>query len=243
MKHVGSVLLLTFLLAGCNLQSAPPLSSPINPVFTAIPTFTSSPQPPPAFTPLPTATLAPYTPFHVVTWADNVNLRINPGTLFPVMKLLAKGTRLLLLGRTPGGGWLYVSPAQNIFGWVDAHLVEAEGDLETVPFIKPEGAQLVRGHVVDLAGVPISGVGFAVQQGAASNALRTDASTDANGYFYAYLPADAAGEWLVAYVSIACTSNTMDANCNCIGYCGQADPTTAFVTLPQGNEILSFVWR
>lgn len=239
MKRFAFGSLLAFLIAGCNLQAAPATLAP-TPLFTAVPSHTSVPFTPP---PASTATQGPYTPFSVVTWADNVNLRVGPGTLFPVMRLQPKGTRLLLLGRVPGGGWLYVSPAQNIFGWVDARLVEAEGDLETVPFVKPEEAQVVTGRVLDLAGVPISGVGFAVTQGTASDAPRTDASTDANGYFYAYLPATAGGEWLVSYVSIACTSNTMDANCNCINYCGRPDPTTSFVTLPQGDQNLSFTWR
>ncbi len=239
MKHLGFALLITFLLAGCNLGTAPPVSSPIAPVFTPISTFT----PPPAFTPIPTATLGPYVPFDVVTWADNVNLRLNPGTLFPVMRLLPKGTRLHLLGRTPGGGWFYVSPAQNIFGWVDSHLVEAEGNLETVPFMKPDEAQLVTGRVLDLAGVPISGIGFAVTQGIGPGAPRTDAATDDNGYFYAYLPASASGEWWVTYVSVACTSNSMDANCNCISFCGRAAPESIPVNLPQQAETLAFTWR
>jgi uncharacterized protein YraI len=238
-------LLPALLLAACNLQSRPPAAPPAaSPVFTAVSTYTPVPALP-TLAPIASRTPTPgtYVAFHVTTWADNVNLRTKPGTLFPVSRLLAKGTRLLLFGRAPGGEWLYVQTSSNVIGWVLANLVEPEGDLAGVPFIKPQEVQVVTGRIVDLAGVPISGIGFAVSQGAGANPPRSDGATDADGIFYAYLPASAAGEWRVSYVSVACTSNTMDANCNCINFCGHPDPESVSITLPQGDQALSFVWR
>ena len=74
-----------------------PRPSPIIQSFTPIPTLTHTAIIPtksivliPTFTPVP----GPYVPFYVSTSADNVNLRTEPGTLFPVSRLLANGTRL-----------------------------------------------------------------------------------------------------------------------------------------------------
>jgi hypothetical protein len=49
--------------------------------------------------------------------------------------------------------------------------------------------------------------------------------------------------WTVTHVSIACTSNKMDANCNCINdICGESYPVSASVSLPV-SEPLTFVWK
>jgi hypothetical protein len=214
----------------------------VSPTFTLIPTLTVVPIPtlvPPTPTPEPGAT------YFVITSAENVNLRIQPGTLFPVSRLLAKGTQLLVLGQAPGGEWLYVQKTDEpVFGWVLAWLVDGGGhDGGPAPTVKPQASQLVTGRIVDRAGVPVSGIGFAVTRGAGPSAPRTDATTDNTGQFYAYLPLDARGQWIVSYVSVACTSNTMDASCHCIGgTCGSPDPQNITITLPY-NGALSFVWR
>ncbi len=239
---------------------APAISMPSGPAtdvapsaaFTAIPTFTPA-QPtivPPTIA-AATTTEAPVVTqpaetaagkLYVVVAADNVNLRTRPGTVFPVSRLLAKGTRLELLGHAPGGEWLYVQTESKVYGWVLSWLVTGGHDAGTTPEVQPADVLLVQGKVVDLSGIPISGVGFAVTQDSGSKQLRTDASTDKTGQFYAYLPNTATGTWLVSYVSIACTSNTMDSNCNCIGSCGKADPGSVTITVPP-QGVLQFIWK
>jgi uncharacterized protein YraI len=185
----------------------------------------------------------PFIPYFVKTSADNVNLRTFPGTLFPVSRLLANGTRLKVLGHSPGGDWLYVQTDEQIFGWVLVPLVNGGQDGGPTPLIVPQNVQVIKGQVVDLLGVPISGIGFAITQGSGPKAPRTDATTDATGNFFAYLPLSASGQWMVSYVSVACTSNTMNANCNCINkVCGRANPDSVIITLP-ASGVLQFVWK
>ena len=224
-----------------------PIVAPVT--FTAIPTYTAAP---PTLVPTvvvstqgPAATMPPATAsgkLYVVVSADNVNLRTRPGTVFPVSRLLAKGTRLELLGHAPGGEWLYVQADSQVYGWVLSWLITGGHDGGVSPEVQPADVLLVQGKVVDRAGVPISGVGFAVTQGTGAKQLRTDANTDQAGQFYAYLPATATGTWTVSYVAIACTSNTMDSNCNCIGTCGQADPQSVTISMPPQGP-LQFVWK
>ncbi len=218
------------------------------PIPTLTPGLTAEPTPAPVIPiPLPPATstpgAGPFVPYFVITSVDNVNLRTEPGTLFPVSRLLAKGTRLQALGHAPGGEWLYVQTDTHIYGWVLYALVDSGKDHGPTPLVEPQNVQLVKGRVVDPTGVPISGIGFAITQMKGTQELRGDASSDGSGQFYEYLPLTAVGEWSVRYVSVACTSNTMDASCNCIGgKCVMPDPAVAPITLPFDGE-LQFVWK
>ena len=197
-------------------------------------------------TPVPTMTAVPASPtaesfgeINVYTNVDNVNLRVNPGMLFQVSRVLSNGTRLRLLGQTPGGEWLNVRSDEGIVGWVSAWVVLIGYDGPPAPVLEPTDALLVSGIVLTELGTPVSGIGFAITQGS----RRTDAMTDTTGRFYAYLPLNMSGVWSVGFVSISCTSNTMDASCNCINnVCGSTSPDNAFVELPQ-IEILNFVWK
>jgi len=212
--------------------------------FTPIPTLTQMPAlSTKAIVQISTSTAAqgPYIPYSVTTSADNVNLRTGPGTLFPVSRLLDNGTRLQVVGHAPGGQWLYVLTDSNIYGWVLASLVK--GNLGSSPLVTPGNVQVIKGKVLDLSGVPVSGIGFALTQGTGPKAPRSDATTDGTGLFYVYLPLSAFGQWQISFVAIACTSNTMDANCNCVGgICGRSDPDSQPITLPY-NGILQFTWK
>jgi hypothetical protein len=149
---------------------------------------------------------------------------------------------LQVLGHAPGGEWLYVQTDSDIKGLVLYWLVTGGHNGGSTLLAEPQDVQAVKGRIVDLVGVPVSGIGFAIEQGAGGGARRTDASSDGDGQFYAYLPLSASGQWLVSQVAVACTINTMDANCNCIGRCGEADPQSVSITLPY-EELLEFVWK
>ena len=233
------------LCAACTVSYSPSTPSPISPApfttFTPIPILTNAPTLPPVVT--PTAVLSPFVPFYVKTWADNVILRADPGYLFTPRTTLKKGTSLLLLGRSPGGEWFFVQIPDSRAGWVFAQLVDVQGDLNSAPIIQPADAQLVRGRVVDDNGQPISGIQFSLVQGGGVHPPRNDAMTDDNGNFYAFMPLTASGQWTVGYTAVACTSNTMDVNCNCKnGACGKPYPEVVNITLPH-DGILDFVWR
>lgn len=197
-------------------------------------------------TSVPTATSIPASPtpeefgeVYVFTTVDNANLRTNPGLLFQVSRVLPQNTRLQLLGQSPGGEWLNVRNDEGIVGWVSHWIVNMEYQGAPLPIIEPEGVILVTGMVVTELDTPVSGIGFSLIQGS----RRTDAVTDREGRFYAFLPTNMSGTWTVKYVSVACTSNTMDANCNCISnYCGTAHPESTAIRLPQ-SESLNFVWK
>lgn len=195
---------------------------------------------PPTITPVPpTPTAEELGDVYVYTIVDNVNLRTKPGMLFPVSRVMPKDTKLQLLGQAPGAEWLYVRNDEDVEGWVNVNIVLMAYDGPPPPVIEPEDVLLVTGNVVTELGTHVSGIGFAVVQGARS----ANASTDDTGQFYAYLPRTMSGVWTVSHVSVSCKSNTMNASCNCInGICGTAYPANATVQLPQ-SEPLHFVWK
>ena len=242
------ILLIVFSLACSSqitlIETAPPVSAETL-VAGTMAVYT---QKAPAITPkfVPTVTAFPASPtaetfgeVYVYTNVDNVNLRVNPGMLFQVSRVLPNGTRLKLLGYAPGGEWLYVMNDEGIAGWANVNVVKGGYDGPPPPMIGPADILLVTGIVTTELGAPVSGIGFAVTQGS----RRTDAVTDASGQFYAFLPSNMSGVWTVEYVSISCTSNTMDANCSCINnVCGSAHPESAPIELPQ-KEPLTFTWK
>jgi hypothetical protein len=249
-----ALLLPAALTAGCGtapaLSDADLLSTVVALTLTAVPP--AAPQPtaglpstPESTVSAPTETSVPETPGirYVYTQDDNVNLRIQPGTLFKVSRVMPKGSRLQLLGVAPGGDWLNVLNDENINGWVGAGLVDGGFDGPPLPVIIPVDVLTISGRVVDVNGNPISGIGFAATQKTGSSTSRVDGMTDAAGTFYVFLPLSVSGNWTVEFVSVACTSNTMDADCQCVNNaCGKPDPLSITITLPLPAP-LSFTWK
>ena len=185
-------------------------------------------------------------PFAVTTWANDVLLRSNRRNLFAKLAVLRKGISLLVLGKSPGAEWLLCQIGESRVGWVFSQFVErASGDLVEPPSIWPSLAQALVGKINDQAGVPISGIQFSIVQGAGACAPRNDALTYDSGTFYAFMPSDTNGTWLVSYTAVSCKSNTMDANCNCrSGVCGGPDPGSISVVFPRSaGDRLEFTWN
>lgn len=134
---------LALTLPGCQIGELFPGSSAlqrstatptIRPTFTPRPTNTAWPT----FTSVPT--LAPITPvvpglLGVTSGviSTSVNLRLGPGTNYPIQTRLSKGTKLKFRGRDLEGGWLALVPPPN--GWVKADLVSLYGDIESLPVV------------------------------------------------------------------------------------------------------------
>jgi tetratricopeptide (TPR) repeat protein len=87
----------------------------------------------PTATPTPTTLVevAP-TPF-IEVQSDNLNVRLGPGTDFPILGQLGAGERLALIGRNEAGDWLVVCCIDDRPGWVAARLVGTEADLLDLP--------------------------------------------------------------------------------------------------------------
>jgi hypothetical protein len=172
------------------------------------------------------------------TSSENVNLRTDPGLLFPVSRVMPQGRELQVLGLAPGGDWAYVfDNADGLNGWVDVTFVE-DFPHDGLLVIDPQDVQEIKGNVTDANGNPVSGIVFSITQGT----NRTETSTDETGVFHAYLPVTLAGRWTVAFNAIEATSNVMTPACLNDHVCGTTDPKSIELALP-ATEVLLFVWK
>jgi hypothetical protein len=212
------------------------------PSETAFPTPPATLSPP---TPSATSSPTPFVPFRVSIWADNVNLRADPGYLFPVIRILRQGTPLRLKGRSPGGEWFYAEGPDEIHGWVFGMLLDQDPRLAEIPLREPQNVQLVRGYVADADGIPIQGVSFSVSKGTGPSAPTNVVHTDASGEFFSFLPPGSDGAWTVTHTGIACASNVWQGD-GCAtyktGYQGLVDPHTVVVVLPYADQLV-FFWK
>jgi hypothetical protein len=243
------VFVLWFAVIGCGgVATAAPTPDKLGTVVaetltsvSVIPTQVAATPIPATFTPIPvpaSPTAEAIGTHYIYTSAQNVNLRVNPGKSFKVSRVLAQGTRLQLLGFAPGKQWLNVVNDEGVIGWVGIDFVTGGFDGPPPPIVNPKDVQIITGKVLDVNGEPVGGIGFAIVQGG----QREDASTDGSGTFYAFLPTKFSGNWDVGFVSIACTSNAMNANCKCLGGACKPDPLSMTVTLPLSAP-LNFVWK
>lgn len=201
----------------------------------------SSPTQPPVS--ITENTPRPYVPFFVTNTVENLVLRSNPGYLFEAKTTLAPDTRLLVLGRAPGNEWIFVQTPFERTGWVFTELLERTDQYNKAPVIQPADMQIIVGQVLDAERKPITGIQFAFVQGTTGTPPRNDATTDEFGIFYAFMPLTASGTWTVSFTAVHCTSNTMDANCQCLGgICGKPDPEVTSISLPT-DQLLKFTWK
>lgn len=247
---------LLFILAGIMLVScAAPFSGSNQPVTSPTENSTGAATNPPPTEPVqepsPTGVIeptiaptpAPFVPFEVEMMVNNANVRANPGYLFNVVKSVSQGTKFNVIGKAPGGEWFFVGSDNGTQGWVFGQLLKTENDLKSVPVLMPTDVQILEGRIMNEEGKPISGIQFAFVQTVNDVLSRNDGVSDENGVFLVFMPPAATGDWTVSYTAIACTSNTMDADCNCINsICGTVDPSVQTLTLPQKEPVL-FTWR
>ena len=81
--------------------------------------------------PIPVVELAS-TPF-VLVQADNLNVRLGPGTDYPILGQVNAGDQLALIGRNEAGDWLVVCCIDDRPGWVAARLVSSEASIADLP--------------------------------------------------------------------------------------------------------------
>jgi len=129
--------LVCFSLLGCSaLGLGSPQSIQIRATATATtrPPFTPRPSdtPWPTFTPVPTT--VPVTP-GVLTGviSATVNVRLGPGTNYPIVAKLNKGTKINVRGRDSENRWLVLIPPPS--GWVMRDYVTLNGEASGLPVV------------------------------------------------------------------------------------------------------------
>jgi len=107
---------------------------------------------------------------------------------FPVITTYASNIELWVYAKEPGDGWLFVRYTGNTYGWVDVRFVTPILGPERDPCHQSVGSTSRQRKVAGYERQTSTVVQFAVTQGSGTNPPRTDAQTNADGWFYAYLP-------------------------------------------------------
>jgi peptidoglycan/LPS O-acetylase OafA/YrhL len=120
---------------GLNEDPAPPPSPNTSQSTEATPNTESTPTPlPPANPTTATATATVRVPDAVTN--TGVNLRTGPGKVYPVIKVLARGEGLMLLGKLRGNGSYVVRTADGVEGWAFAAALTLNIDPANVPIVE-----------------------------------------------------------------------------------------------------------
>ncbi len=185
-----------------------PTRTPPPPTATAYRTPTPLPN-----TPVPPTPTLPQAAFTAEVLGERLNLRVGPSTLHTIIGTVTKGTYVSVIGKAPGDEWVFVESTSGKAGWLSVQFLQLHGSLSSLEDVQVKSSYIIAGQVVDSAGTPVNGVDLAVYQGEGPNQLRTDATSDATGHFYAYLPVGAQGTWTVEVVGVSCQSWIMDTSC------------------------------
>src|SRR5690606_31996613 len=87
---------------------------------------------------LPTAVAGAAVPVPVaVVKFDEVNLYIGPGSTYPVVGKVVRRQACEVTGRNPARTWLQLTCTDGQQGWIDARLVEVQGNVAVVLVVNP----------------------------------------------------------------------------------------------------------
>jgi hypothetical protein len=120
-------------------QAPPTTAVPIAPAtISPSPTVTMTPTPePPTLTLTPTWTPTPTLGPAAAVARQNAHCRFGPGTMYEDVGFLLEGEQALILGRNGERTWWYVELPDGRHCWIAASVVDALGDLEPLPVVKP----------------------------------------------------------------------------------------------------------
>ena len=189
------VLLAAGALAGIGAPAVQPTQSVLPSETSAPPAATATATlPAPTSTtviePTPTAepTIRAEATLSVEITVENLNLRAGPSTTYAILASYPKNTDVIVTARVPGSEWVRVLMPDEKTGWMSAELLGLGEDVAYLPLEEVTESIVVSGRVIDSDARPIDHVVVAVLQRLAESTLRADAVTDAEGYWYAYIP-------------------------------------------------------
>jgi hypothetical protein len=239
-------LLILAVASGCNLPlaSTPTPTLPPLPTVVILPTEIPLPTTIPVTQPTAEATAAPTqaptsqpNPLLLIQAQvafDNYLLRTGPGRLFDHVAMYDQGESVQIVARETGNNWVLVITADNRGGWMNIAGLQYEGDIATLPAIVVTNAQILRGHVwnVDKTPADLIGVGLQPLTNTDPN-LQEQVNTGPDGAWYAYLPINSKGQWVVGPNAYGCPKDVPTGQCSLVG----TFPPAQTVTLPVSPDV------
>jgi hypothetical protein len=167
---------------------------------------------------MPTPQPQPLLLIQAVTMFDNYLLRTGPGRLFERIEMYASGYPVQIVAREAGNNWVLVITSDHRGGWMNIVGLQYEGDIVTLPIITITGAVILHGHVwnVDKSPADIIGVSLRPENNDNPN-YQEHVMTGPDGAWYAYLPPNTSGYWVVGPDSYGCPKDVPTGQCSLTG--------------------------
>jgi len=158
--------------------------------------------------------------------------------LFDRINMYNTGAEVALFGREVSNNWVLVVSDDHLSGWMNVVGLEILGDLNSLPVFSVENAQVLHGHVYNQGGEPANGVTVSIASSDTDLSASTDVSTtNEEGVWAIYLPADQSGEWMIGPNGYSCeNSNAVipaEGSCDLNG----KFPTAQTIELPRENTL------
>ena len=176
------------------------------------PTPESLPQQPrQTNTTLPDPIVTPTEFSSVTVTVDLLNLRAGPGTLFPTLLSLPRGTEVSTLGMTPDGKWIKVRTTQlndtQTIGWMIAEYLDLTSLETSLPIEQWPAESTISGTVRDDNGNPINEVRVLISFQEDLDGILAEGTSNRSGNFFIYAPTDLAGNFHAEIVAVNCYSS------------------------------------
>ena len=178
---------------------------------TVEPTVTQTPT----STPQPTAT--PPSSFSSAINAHSALLRSGPSGMHQPILRYPYGTTVTITGKIAGDEWVFVQMADQNTGWLSVHYLNLDYPLSAVPVQAAAETGLIYGVIQDSTGNRLAGVGISVCIDLCYQSQRTDAVSNENGEFFAYIPSSNGNQLRVFVSSVDCGSPIMGTDCQLRG--------------------------
>ena len=146
----------------------------------------------------------------VLVDVDLLNLRAGPGTLFPTLLSLPRGTKVSTLGMTPDGKWIKVLASQATesptIGWMNAEYLDLSELQVSLPIEEWPAENTLTGLVSDVQGNPINEVRVVATFQADLDGIWAEATSNRSGNFFIYAPPELSGTLHIEVVAVNCYS-------------------------------------
>ena len=159
--------------------------------------------------PIPSVT--PINTVSVLVNVDLLNLRSGPGTLFPTLFSLPRGSKVSTLGMTPDGKWIKVLASQAndspTIGWMIAEYLDLSALQISLQIEEWPAENTISGEVSDVQGNPINDVRVVATFQADLDGIWAEGTSNRSGNFFIYAPPELSGSFHIEVVAVNCYSN------------------------------------
>jgi len=197
--------ILTQLAASATVQIPSKVTSTLTPTveLTVTPSATQTREPTPT----------PPSSFSATINANYALLRSGPSSMHQPILRYPYETTVTITGKATGDEWVFVQVPDQNTGWLSVQYLDLEYPLSAVPVQAAADTDLIYGIIQDSTGSRLAGVGISVCIDLCYQSHRTDAVSNQNGEFFAYVPNTTGDQLRVFVSSVDCWSSIMGPDC------------------------------